>query len=160
VAGHQIALSWHRGSRNHQQERSPSLGLSALSSPIWFGGRSVSKEYPFPVKKSYLKYLTIAAIICLLSLVLGNTQSKLQSQWTQQMSTEFQQRSKDARAKLSGSNYGSTAFENEKKSYPKAIDLRQILQCHQQLVDPRSVYKGRESFQLACANRDRTLVAI
>ncbi|GAA6614797.1 hypothetical protein NUACC26_005830 [Scytonema sp. NUACC26] len=37
------------------------------------------------------------------------------------MSDEFQQRSRDAIAKLSGSHYGNTAFENEKKSYPKAM---------------------------------------
>jgi hypothetical protein len=37
------------------------------------------------------------------------------------MSDEFQQRSRDAIVKLLGSHYGSTAFENEKKSYPKAM---------------------------------------
>ncbi|WP_169886871.1 hypothetical protein [Scytonema hofmannii] len=56
------------------------------------------------MKKSYLKYLNRATIVCLLSLLFGNTQSISQSQWTPQMSDEFQQRSRDAIAKLSGSN--------------------------------------------------------
>ncbi len=37
------------------------------------------------------------------------------------MEAGFQQRSKDIVASLAGSNYGNTAFENEKKSYPKAM---------------------------------------
>ncbi len=37
------------------------------------------------------------------------------------MNLEFQQRSKEVVAKLAGSNYGTTAFESEKKSYPKAM---------------------------------------
>ncbi|MEI2583063.1 hypothetical protein [Scytonema sp. PRP1] len=37
------------------------------------------------------------------------------------MEAEFQQRSKYVTKKLSGSNYGNTAFEGEKKSYPKAM---------------------------------------
>jgi hypothetical protein len=37
------------------------------------------------------------------------------------MESEFQQRSKEVVIKLAGSNYGTTAFESEKKSYPKAM---------------------------------------
>jgi hypothetical protein len=37
------------------------------------------------------------------------------------MESEFQQRSKEVVTKLAGSNYGTTAFESEKKSYPKAM---------------------------------------
>ena len=44
-----------------------------------------------------------------------------ESQWTQQMEGEFQLRSKDVVTKLAGSNYGTTAFEGEKKSYPLAM---------------------------------------
>ncbi len=59
----------------------------------------------------------LAVIICLLFL-LGNTQSQPESQWTPQMSAEFQQRSQEAITQLAGKNYGNTAFENEKRSYP------------------------------------------
>ncbi|WP_460203354.1 hypothetical protein [Scytonema sp. NUACC21] len=37
------------------------------------------------------------------------------------MEKEFQLRSKQVLTKLSGSNYGTTSFESEKKSYPKAM---------------------------------------
>jgi hypothetical protein len=37
------------------------------------------------------------------------------------MEADFQQCSKDVIAKLAGSKYGTTAFESEKKSYPKAM---------------------------------------
>lgn len=37
------------------------------------------------------------------------------------METEWKQRSLGVITKLSGSNYGTTAFEGEKKSYPKAM---------------------------------------
>ncbi|RUR75739.1 hypothetical protein ACF3DV_28450 [Chlorogloeopsis fritschii PCC 9212] len=37
------------------------------------------------------------------------------------MEADFQQRSKDVIAKLADSKYGTTAFESEKKSYPKAM---------------------------------------
>ncbi|MBD2776285.1 hypothetical protein [Iningainema tapete] len=37
------------------------------------------------------------------------------------MEAKFQQRSKQVITKLAGSNYGSTSFESEKKSYPKAM---------------------------------------
>lgn len=40
------------------------------------------------------------------------------------METEFQQRSQEVITKFAGSNYGTTSFESEKRSYPKAmIDL-------------------------------------
>jgi hypothetical protein len=42
-------------------------------------------------------------------------------QWTPQMEADWKQRSAEAIAKGAGSNYGNTAFENEKKSYPKAM---------------------------------------
>jgi hypothetical protein len=66
-------------------------------------------------------HLKNATIICLLSLLLGNTQSQPELQWTPQMSAEFQARSQQAISKFAGSNYGSTAFENEKRSYPRAM---------------------------------------
>ncbi|MBN3899560.1 MAG: hypothetical protein HWQ41_31125 [Nostoc sp. NOS(2021)] len=37
------------------------------------------------------------------------------------MSAEFQQRSQAAITQLAGKNYGNTAFENEKRSYPRAM---------------------------------------
>jgi len=37
------------------------------------------------------------------------------------MTAEFQVRSQQAIRKFAGSNYGSTAFENEKRSYPRAM---------------------------------------
>ncbi|MEH2461155.1 hypothetical protein [Nostoc sp.] len=37
------------------------------------------------------------------------------------MSDEFQQRSQEAITQLAGKNYGNTAFENEKRSYPRAM---------------------------------------
>ncbi|WP_442944718.1 hypothetical protein [Nostoc sp.] len=62
----------------------------------------------------------LALIICLLFL-LGNTQSQPESQWTPQMSAEFHQRSQAGITQLAGKNYGSTAFENEKRSYSRAM---------------------------------------
>lgn len=70
------------------------------------------------MKKSLLKNATIISGLCLL---LGSTQPKAESQWTTAMETEFQQRSKEVITKLAGSNYGTTSFESEKKSYPKAM---------------------------------------
>jgi len=37
------------------------------------------------------------------------------------MQAEFQQRSQKAITQLAGKHYGSTAFENEKRSYPRAM---------------------------------------
>ncbi len=37
------------------------------------------------------------------------------------METEFQQRSQEVITKFAGSNYGTTSFESEKRSYPKAM---------------------------------------
>lgn len=64
-------------------------------------------------------HLSLAIIICLLCL--GATQPKSEPQWTQKMEAEFQVRSQQAIKKFAGRNYGSTAFENEKRSYPIAM---------------------------------------
>ncbi|BAY45098.1 hypothetical protein SAMD00079811_27000 [Scytonema sp. HK-05] len=62
-----------------------------------------------------------AFTLCLMCLLLACTHVKAENQWTQQMETEFQLRSKEVVKKLAASNYGNTAFESEKKSYPKAM---------------------------------------
>ncbi|MCC5665109.1 hypothetical protein LC653_14585 [Nostoc sp. CHAB 5784] len=69
-------------------------------------------------RKSHLK---TATIICLLCLLLGSTQSKPESEWTPEMTAAFRARSQQAITNFAGSNYGSTAFENEKRSYPRAM---------------------------------------
>lgn len=43
------------------------------------------------------------------------------NQWTPEMEAEFQQRAKRIITKLSGKNYGTTSFESEKRSYPRAM---------------------------------------
>jgi len=62
-----------------------------------------------------------ALTIYLMCLLVVCTQVQAKNQWTPQMEAEFQQRSKDVMTKFAGSNYGNTAQENEKKSYPKAM---------------------------------------
>lgn len=62
-----------------------------------------------------------AFTLWLMCLLLACAHAKAENQWTQQMETEFQLRSKEVVKKLAGSNYGNTAFEGEKKSYPKAM---------------------------------------
>ncbi|MCJ8280331.1 MAG: hypothetical protein MJK14_10595, partial [Rivularia sp. ALOHA_DT_140] len=42
-------------------------------------------------------------------------------QWTPEMEAEFQQRAKRIVTKLAGKKYGTTAFESEKRSYPRAM---------------------------------------
>ena len=90
-----------------------------------------------------MKNFTLKTIsLCLLFLPLGCTrtpgenqsQPQLQTkseksfdlksnknQWTPKMEAEFQQRAKKVIAQLAGKKYGTTAFESEKRSYPKAM---------------------------------------
>lgn len=72
---------------------------------------------------------TLAVIIFLLSLGVTQvqlalkltTQASIETRWTSPMEAEFQRLSQQAIQKLAGSNYGTTAFEQEKKSYPRAM---------------------------------------
>ncbi len=43
------------------------------------------------------------------------------NQWTPQMEAEFQKRAKQVIAQFAGKKYGTTSFESEKRSYPKAM---------------------------------------
>ncbi len=89
-----------------------------------------------------MKHFTLKTItFCLLFLPLGCTptpaknESTLQlqtksekplqqmskAQWTPQMEESFQQRAKRVIAQLADKKYGTTSFESEKRSYPKAM---------------------------------------
>lgn len=48
-------------------------------------------------------------------------QDSTKNQWTPQMEAEFQQRAKQVITKFAGKKYGTTSFESEKRSYPKAM---------------------------------------
>ncbi len=86
-----------------------------------------------------MKHLIKTITCCLLLLPLGcdripaKNKSTLQLQtkplqqlstsneWTPQMEAEFQRRAKRVITQLTGQNYGTTSFESEKRSYPKAM---------------------------------------
>ncbi len=94
-----------------------------------------------------MKHLTLKTIsFCLLFLPLGCTsnpainkstlqlqkkseqplQQKSKAQWTPQMEAGFQQRAKRVIAQIAGKKYGTTSFESEKRSYPKAMILKPL----------------------------------
>ncbi|GAA6620195.1 hypothetical protein NUACC26_060110 [Scytonema sp. NUACC26] len=60
-------------------------------------------------------------VISLICLPIGCTLVKAENQWTPEMEKEFQLRSQAALTKLTDSKYGTTSFESEKRSYPKAM---------------------------------------
>ncbi|MDZ7959899.1 MAG: hypothetical protein RMY34_18785 [Aulosira sp. DedQUE10] len=50
-----------------------------------------------------------------------STESESSSQWTPQLTAEWRQHSQAAIKFFAGKNYYSTAFENEKRSYPRTM---------------------------------------
>lgn len=71
------------------------------------------------VTKSHLK---LAVVLCSLCFLGSNTQPSGESLlWVPQLESQFQQRSLELISISKGGDYGNTDFENEKKSYPKAM---------------------------------------
>nr|WP_225895693.1 hypothetical protein [Dendronalium phyllosphericum] len=69
-----------------------------------------------------MKLLVVSTFtLSLICFPVFDSRVKVKTQWTPQLEAEFEQRSQAVIKKLAGRNYGSTAGENEKKSYPRAM---------------------------------------